>query len=66
MPETNSGTMLADMPTIVMVRSIQPRTFSAATTPPRMPSGTTTTNATAASFNEFKSAGPMKSTTGLR
>ena len=66
MPEQNSGTIVADSPTTVMVRSIQVRTLSAATTPPKMPSGTTITNATAASFNECSNATPRKFATGCR
>src|SRR5712691_1515415 len=63
MPDTNSGTATEDNPTIVMSRSrIRPR-FSAATIPPKIPSGTTITNATTASFSEFQSAGSSRDET---
>ncbi len=56
MPETNSGTVAADSPVREMIRSSGRPTYSAATTPPRIPSGTITTSARAASLAEFTSA----------
>ena len=44
---------VADRPNTLMMRSSGLPTLSAATTPPRMPSGTTSTKASAASFSEL-------------
>ena len=55
-PETNSGTVSADWPTMLIVRSIGFPTLSAETIPPRIPSGTTMMNANIASFSERPSA----------
>ena len=55
-PDTNSGTVSIDWPTMLIVRSIGLPAFSAATTPPMIPSGTTMTNAKIASFSERPSA----------
>ncbi len=41
-----------------MIRSVGLPNFSAATTPPKIASGTTITNASAANFNELTSAAP--------
>ena len=66
MPETNSGTTVTESPVRVMTRSSQRPTFSAATTPPAIASGTTMTKATAASLRELISAVAMKGATGAR
>ena len=66
MDETNSGTTVADNPAMLIVRSIQRPSCSAAYTPPAMPSGTTTINASAPSFAEFNNASPMNGATGAR
>ena len=55
--ETNSGTAVSESPVSVITRSAMRPRRSAATTPPRMLSGTTSTNATAASLSELSSAG---------
>ena len=60
MPETNSGSTVADRPPRLMMRSSGRLTLSAAITPPRTPIGTTSTNATAASFIELASASRTK------
>ena len=65
-PDTNSGTVEADRPRMVMMRSGARPTFSAATTPPRMLSGTTIRNATAASLSECRRALVMNGSTGAR
>src|SRR5947209_3904560 len=51
-PETNSGTVSMDCPTMLMVRSTGLPTLSAETIPPMMPSGTTITNANSASLSD--------------
>ncbi len=56
--ETNSGTAVSESPVSVITRSAMRPRRSAATTPPRMLSGTTSTNATAASWSELSSDGP--------
>ena len=55
-PDTNSGTVAADSPSTEMIRSVARPYLSAASTPPRIPSGTTITKASAASLTEFTSA----------
>ena len=57
-PDTTSGMTVAVRPTTLMMRSRGLPTLSAATTPPRMPSGTTMMNARIASFSELTSALP--------
>src|SRR5947209_872647 len=57
-PDTTSGMTVAERPTTLIVRSMRLPTFSADNTPPAMPSGTTTTNARAASLSELTSALP--------
>ena len=66
MPDTNSGTVVADSPATEMIRSGARPAFSAAMTPPAMPSGTTITNASAASLSELTSADWMNGQTGVR
>src|SRR5690348_17018367 len=66
MPDTNSGTVVADRPATEMTRSGARPTFSAAMTPPAMPSGTTTMNASAPSLIELNSADWMNGQTGVR
>ncbi len=63
-PDTNSGTVDRDSPVTLMTRSTARPRLTAATTPPRMLSGTTITNATAASLSERPSAGKRKELTG--
>ena len=55
-PDTNSGTVSIDCPTMLIVRSVGLPALSADTTPPMIPSGTTITNAKIASFSERPSA----------
>ena len=62
---TASGITLADRPNTVIVRSLSVPVRSAASTPPRIPSGTTITSARSASFNERTSASQTKSPTGV-
>ena len=66
MPETNSGTTVAERPTMLMMRSTGRPTWRAAKTPPRIPSGTTMAKATSPSRAEFASAVPMSGATGTR
>src|SRR6185312_11538478 len=66
MPDTNSGTVVAESPATEMTRSAPRPTLSAAMTPPAMPSGTTITNASAASLIELNSADWMNGQTGAR
>ena len=66
MPETNSGSTVTDRPPRLMMRSSGRSRLSAAMTPPRMPIGTTSTKATAASFIELPSASMTKGATGER
>ena len=61
--ETNSGTAVSESPVSVITRSVSRPRRSAATTPPRMLSGTTSTNATAASLSELTSDGPSSDET---
>ncbi len=63
-PETNSGTVDSDRPVTLMVRSTARPRFMAATTPPMMLSGTTSTKATAASLSDRTRAGPRNELTG--
>ena len=65
-PDTNSGTTVAERPMSTMARSMTRPRFSAATMPPRIPSGTTSTKATPPSFREFTSAALTKGATGER
>ena len=65
-PDTNSGTVVADRPTTEMTRSGARPKFSAATTPPKMPSGTTITKASAPSLSEFTRALTTNGSTGVR
>jgi hypothetical protein len=62
-PDTNSGTVASESPVTEMMRSTARPAFSAAITPPRMPRGTTMTNASSASLTELISAAPMKGAT---
>ncbi len=61
----NSGTTPRVWPDKVIVLSPQRPTFSAANTPPAMPSGTTIRRF-AASFSEFASASPTNGPTAER
>ena len=65
-PDTNSGTVDSDSPVTEMTRSVPRPACSAAITPPRMPSGTTITKASAASLTELISAARMKGSTADR
>ena len=65
-PDTNSGTVDSDIPVTEMARSVPWPAYSAAITPPRMPSGTTITNASAASLTELISAARTKGATADR
>ena len=62
-PDTNSGTVVSESPVTEMTRSTGRPACSAAITPPMMPSGTTMTNASAASFSELISAARTKGST---
>jgi hypothetical protein len=64
-PDTNSGTVASESPVTEMIRSTGRPAFRAATTPPKMPRGTTITNASSASLTELISAAPMNGATGL-
>src|SRR5215469_10473095 len=64
MPETNSGTVAAELPVSVMIRSSGRPAWMAATTPPRMPSGMITMSASAASLAEFTRAVTSSGSTG--
>ena len=55
-----------DSPSTVMMRSGALPTWSAARTPPRMLSGTMSTNATMASSSDFPIAAEMNGSTGAR
>src|SRR5579859_2107951 len=59
-PDTNSGTVASVSPDIEMTRSTQRPANMAAITPPRIESGTTMMNASAASLSELTSAVPRK------
>ena len=61
---TNSGIAVSDRPVIVIRRSDMPPAPQAGDVPPRMLSGTTSTNATAASLSELTKDGPSRSETG--
>jgi hypothetical protein len=63
---TKSGTAVADRPPTVMIRSRTLPSCSAATTPPKIESGTTMMNASSASFAEWPSAGQSTSEMGWR
>ena len=63
---TNSGITVMDNPPTEIARSRSRPWCRAATTPPRMPSGTTSTNASSASFTEFASAVHSMLATGRR
>ena len=65
-PDTNSGTVAAESPVSEMPRSSARPTFSAAMTPPRMPSGMIRISAKIASLAEFTSALPRIGATGVR
>jgi hypothetical protein len=64
--DTNSGTTVADKPTIISARSSHLPACSAAQTPAEIASGTTMTNASAPSFAERSSASPTNGATGER
>ena len=64
--QTNSGTTVAERPPTEMKRSRKRPSFNAATTPPRIASGTTRRKASKASLAEFWSAGHTMSLTGRR
>ena len=61
-----AGTTVADNPTMLIVRSSQRPACMADHTPPAMPSGTTTTNASKPSFAECASALAINGPTGSR
>ena len=61
---TNSGIAVSDRPVIVITRSVRRPRRRPESVPPRMLSGTTSTNATAASLSELASDGPRRSETG--
>ena len=63
---TKSGTAVADRPPTVMIRSRVLPSCSAATTPPKIDSGTTMMNASSASFAECPRAGQSTSEMGWR
>ena len=64
MPDTNSGTVESERLVVLMMRSTARPRFRAATTPPRIESGTTITKATAASLSERRTAGKRNELTG--
>ena len=66
MPDTNSGTLDSESPVTEIVRSMPRPAYRAAITPPMMPSGTTTTKASAASLTELISAALMNGSTDVR
>ena len=64
--ETNSGITVADKPAMLMVRSSQRPACMADHTPPAMPSGTTTINASRPSLAECARASAINGATGSR
>ena len=66
MEVTNSGITAIAIPPTPITRSCHRPTRAAAYTPAAIDSGTTSTNATAASFTEFPSAPSTYGATGAR